>query len=152
MNSHEKLEGYFESNCANQTECVIDLFFLKGIVSDSCKGRILQDDPITSDQFIFMAGCLGDFVKLGESSKIDKDKLLICAVVFDGLSLFIMIFFFRRLEMINSEFLETFDNYQIDMKDFSIQCNDVLMDQATQASRLVKMKVWLYFTEKIKKV
>ena len=83
---------------------------------------------------------------------VDKDTILIWAVIFDGLSICTLFYFFNRLEIINKEFLDTYDNYAIDMKDFAIQCKDVLMDEVTQDSRLIKMKVWLHFTDTLEKV
>ena len=89
-----------------------------------------------------IVGCIGDQV-LG----IDKDTILVWAVIFDGLSLCTLYYFFNKLEILNKEFLDTYDNYVIDMKDFAIQCTDVLLDEETQDSRLIKMKIWLHFTD-----
>jgi hypothetical protein len=100
-----------------------------------------------SDQFIFVVGCLGDFVTLGDSLTINKLQVLELAVVLDIVSVLILLYFFNKINVINSEFLRVYDNINITMNDFTIQCNDVVVDHHTQDSRLVKMKIWLHFTK-----
>jgi hypothetical protein len=99
---------------------------------------------------MFVVGCLGDDVILGDTS-IGKQSVLEFAVMFDILSVIILLYFFSKISSLNEEFLKVYDDNHIKMTDFAIQCNDVLMDKHTQDSRLVKMKIWLHFTRIINK-
>jgi len=59
----------------------------------------------------------------------------------------LMVFMFYKIEQLNKEYLTTVDDNQITMKDFAIMCTNVKLDRYTQDSRLIKMKIWLHFTE-----
>ena len=82
---------------------------------------------------------------------ISKESILIIAVLFDFLGVLIMIHFFTKLEKFNNEFLKIYNDNNLTMRDFAIQCSDVLMDERTQDTRLVKMKIWMHFTKILEK-
>lgn len=97
-----------------------------------------------SHHFIFVIGCIGDSVTFG-SSDIGKLQVLEFAVLFDILSVIVMLYFFNKLQSFNEEFINVYNDRTMTMHDFAIQCNNVFLDKQTQDSRLVKMKVWLHF-------
>lgn len=94
-----------------------------------------------------MVGCIGDSVALSETVQIGKEQILEIAVLFDMMSVFILLYCFNKISVLNEEFLNVYDDIHITMRDYAIQCDNVLVDKHTQDSRLVKMKVWLHFTK-----
>ena len=39
------------------------------------------------------------------------------------------------------------DDLKVQMKDFGVKIDDLKLDRFTQDSRLIKFKIWLYFTK-----
>ena len=58
-----------------------------------------------------------------------------------------MIYFFSKINVLNNEFLSGIDDLRVQMKDFGVKINNVKLDKYTQDSRIVKIKIWLYFKE-----
>lgn len=58
-----------------------------------------------------------------------------------------MIYFFTKIRELNEEFLNALDDLKVQMKDFGVKIDDLRLDRFTQDSRLIKMKIWLYFTK-----
>jgi len=58
-----------------------------------------------------------------------------------------MIYFFSKINTLNNEFLSNIDDLRVQMKDFGVKINNVKLDKYTQDSRIVKVKIWLYFKE-----
>ena len=61
-----------------------------------------------------------------------------------------MIFFFSKISEINNDLLQKIDDLRVQMKDFGIKLNNVKLDKFTFDSRIVKIKIWLYFKELLK--
>ena len=61
-----------------------------------------------------------------------------------------MIFFFSKISEINNDFLQKIDDLRVQMKDFGVKLNNVKLDKFTFDSRIVKIKIWLYFKELLK--
>jgi hypothetical protein len=66
-----------------------------------------------------VVGCLGDDVVIGES-KISKEQVLEIAVITDIVSLLIMLYFINKIEVINAEFLDVYDDCHEKLNDFAI--------------------------------
>ena len=58
-----------------------------------------------------------------------------------------MIYFFTKIRELNEEFLNALDDLKVQMKDFGVKIDELRLDRFTQDSRLIKMKIWLYFTK-----
>ena len=65
----------------------------------------------------------------------------------DALSIVIMIYFFSVIKTINMEYLNIMDDLRVQMKEFGIKIDEVILDRYSQDSRLIKMKVWHHFTK-----
>lgn len=65
----------------------------------------------------------------------------------DFTSILIMIYFFSKINVLNNEFLSSIDDLRVQMKDFGVKINNVKLDKYTLDSRIVKIKIWLYFKE-----
>lgn len=61
-----------------------------------------------------------------------------------------MYYLFGKLKSINEEYLNILDNNVIRMKDFTIQVRRLRVDHQTQDMRILKLKIWLHFTELLK--
>jgi hypothetical protein len=103
-----------------------------------------------SSEFIFVVGCIGNSVKFA-GANVRKSFILVLAVLIDFLSLLIMLHFFTKLEKFNGEYLKIYNDNNLTMRDFAIQCEKVVMDDSTQDTRLVKMKIWMHFTKILNK-
>ena len=126
---------------------------LFGLISDECKLRISHPDflKITSSLYIGVMGCKYDDVKMPFTDKrIHKEKIGVITVAIDFASIMIMIFFFSKIQDINDEFLNNIDDLRVQMKDFGVKLNKVRLDKFTFDSRVIKLKVWHYFTEILK--
>lgn len=103
---------------------------------------------ITSQEYIAVVGCKYDDVKIPFSSKrLHKEVIGIIIVGIDFGSILIMIYFFSKINILNNEFLSSIDDLRVQMKDFGVKINNVKLDKYTQDSRIVKIKIWLYFKE-----
>ena len=126
---------------------------LFGLISDECKLRIGHPDflNITSPLYIGVMGCKYDDVRMAFSDKrLHKEKIGVITVALDFASILVMIFFFSKIQDINNEFLDNIDDLRVQMKDFGVKLNKVRLDKFTFDSRVIKLKVWHYFTEILK--
>mmetsp|Transcript_4428 Transcript_4428/g.6510 ORF Transcript_4428/g.6510 Transcript_4428/m.6510 type:complete len:142 (+) Transcript_4428:4089-4514(+) len=76
-----------------------------------------------------------------------KHTMGIVVASLDIVSIFVMAFFFSKLQAINQEYLDIIDDMSVQMSDFALQINDVIVDRHTQDSRVLKMKLWLHLTD-----
>jgi hypothetical protein len=148
-----EIESYFNENCKNTPSCKWDFDAMeprpfRDLISDECKGRIANSvgglDPITSNQFLMVAKCSGITYGI-QGWMFHKLEIALICVIFDIVSIGIMIFVFIRLKTLNNEYIDIIDDNQITMKDFTVQINNLVLDKYTQDIRLVKMKIWLHF-------
>lgn len=122
-------------------------------LSEKCKQRILYNKfKLTSNQFVLIAGCKSDMVKMYPFQKgmAHKHDAGIFIIVFEILSILIISFFFKKLNQINNEYLDIIDDMQVDMKDFGIMFKNVKLDKYTQDKPIIKMKLWLHVQEVLK--
>jgi len=78
-----------------------------------------------------VVGCKSDYVSLPFSTKFHKQEAGILVVCLDIASLVIMAFFFSKLKKINEEYIDIMDNMTVQMKDFTLQIDDVAIDKYT---------------------
>lgn len=78
-------------------------------------------------------------------TRVHKEIIGVVVVVADFLCMVIVIYFFTKLESLNNEFLENVDDLRVQMKDFGVIIENVILDKYTYDSRIIKMKVWLHF-------
>ena len=71
-------------------------------------------------------------------------------VSLDIASILVMTFFFYKLKEINNEYLDIMDDMTVQMKDFSIKIDNVILDRYTQDSRVLKMKLWFHMSDILK--
>jgi hypothetical protein len=162
---------YFDENCFEKKECVLDPAVigyqmgdkisklnvtrertgLFGLISDRCKYRMSNEvtyQNITSQSYIGIFGCKYDDVEvplLGSGTRVHKEIVGVIAVTADFVCMLIVIYFFTKLESLNNEFLDNADDLRVQMKDFGVIIENVILDKYTYDSRIIKMKVWLHF-------
>ena len=78
---------------------------------------------------------------------LHKEYIGLIVVSIDIFSIFIILHFFRKLKSFNDEFQEKFNMRRVEMKSFGIKIDNLILDKYTQDSRVIKMKIWLYFNE-----
>ena len=107
---------------------------------------IEQYKNITSKTYIGLLGCKYDDVPIPFSpNRFHKESVGIVIVSLDFASMLVMIFFFSKINELNNEFLQKIDDLRVQMKDFGVKLNNVKLDKFSFDSRIVKIKVWLYF-------
>lgn len=116
-----EIQTFFEENCINKKSCEWP------VPQFSKKCRDMKD---ISDQLILIAGCQSDSVEINRN-RIQKKEVAYIIIAFDILSTFIMIYFFRKLDSLNREFLDITQNHRISVSDFSIVCRNVILDKYT---------------------
>ena len=90
----------FAKNCFDKQECDIEFQYteaFKDSISQECKQRILYDDPkLTSNNFILIAGCKSDTVKVFPLAEAynHKHSAGIIIICFEIVSILIITFFF----------------------------------------------------------
>lgn len=52
-------------------------------------------------------------------------------VIFDTISVVIMLYFIKKVGTLNNEFLNDIDDLRVTMKDFGLQINNVKLDRFT---------------------
>lgn len=52
-------------------------------------------------------------------------------MIVDLIGVYFMLYVFNKLSRLNEEYIAIIDDNQITMKDFSVQCRDVLLDKYT---------------------
>jgi hypothetical protein len=130
---------------------------LNELFSDSCRQRINLDhgeplapaetDKVTSNQFLMVIGCRKDYLHLPFTElTLHKEEVGVLVAVVDMVGIIITILVFERIKRANLELVSIIDSHQMTMKDFTVQCKNVICDRHTQDSRLIKMKIWLHFT------
>jgi hypothetical protein len=122
---------------------------LLSTVSDTCLHRIRWKN-ITSSDFILVVGCREDFIKVPFGGMMHKYRVGVLIVSLDIVSILIMTFFFYKLKVINNEYLDIMDDMTVQMKDFSIKIDNVILDRYTQDSRVLKMKMWSHMSDILK--
>ena len=124
---------------------------LFGLFSDECKIRM--SDPVYLDVmskiYIGIIGCKYDEVNFF-NNPMHKEKIGAMVVIIDFASVLLMLYFFSKINSLNNELLEKVDDLRVQMKDFGIQINNVILDKYTSDSRVVKIKIWLYFRDILK--
>jgi hypothetical protein len=78
-------------------------------------------------------GCKTDVIPfpLVPSGFIHKQEVGFLAVITDIVSTFVIYYMFKKLNMINAEYLEILDNNVIKMKDFSVHIRRLKVDNTT---------------------
>lgn len=116
-------------------------------MSAGCQERVTVN-KLTGRIVIGIAGCKFDRVRVPLFNlKVHKEVIGVIVIGLDAFSIVIMIYFFSVLRQINMEYLDIMDDLRVQMKDFGIKIDEVILDRYTQDSRLIKMKVWLHFTK-----
>ena len=67
----------------------------------------------------------------------------------DILSIIIMALFFSKLTELNERYLNIIDGMNVKMSEFTIKCDNVLLDKYSQDPRLFKLKLWYHLSEKL---
>jgi hypothetical protein len=79
-----------------------------------------------------------------------KYRVGVLIVSLDIVSILIMTFFFYKLKVINNEYLDILDDMTVQMKDFSIKIDNVILDRYTQDLRVLKMKMLSHMSDILK--
>ena len=97
---------------------------------------------------IFVINCVNDYIYLPHSEHylFHKWHLGTFAVVTDIIGILVVYYVFNKLKEINLDYQQIMDNNIIKMSDFGIRINNILLDKTTQDKRILKMKLWLHFT------
>lgn len=122
------------------------------MISEQCYKSIF-DQEVVSNEFVAIIGCMKDNIQI-ETLGISLHKLQIGLIVvaIDILSILFMSFVFGRLKPIIEEYLKIVDQNMIKISDFSIQIQDVELDEAMQDHRMIKMKLWVHLNNLIKHI
>lgn len=81
---------------------------------------------------MMVVGCREDFVKVPFGGNlIHKESVGVLIVSLDIASILVMTFFFYKLKEINNEFLDIMDDMTVQMKDFAIKIDNVILDRHT---------------------
>lgn len=116
------------------------------MISEGCRERF-GFDMLTSRIFVGIMGCKKDNVIIPFFNyQLHKTKIGIIIVALDAVSILILLYFFTVIKQLNIEFLNIIDDLRVQMKDFGIKIDNVILDRYTQDSRLIKLKIWLHFT------
>lgn len=78
---------------------------------------------------------------------IEKDKIPAIVLMYDTLSIILILWFFLSLKAINDEMVQIMQTNFIKMSDFTIQINNLKLDKSTYDPRMLKMKIWLHFAQ-----
>ena len=81
---------------------------------------------------------------------VHKQDAGIFIIIFEILSILIILFFFKKLTQINNEYLGIIDDMQVEIKDFGIMFKNVKLDRYTQDKAVIKMKLWLHVQQVLK--
>ena len=65
------------------------------------------------------------------SVEVHKEQAGLVIVSFDIASIIIMALFFSKLQSINLEYLEIMDDRTVQMKDFTVKLDDLVVDKYT---------------------
>jgi hypothetical protein len=123
---------------------------MSNLISEKCYRRVFNEE-VTAADYIGVMSCVSDKLKMPLSNvHFHKEQLGLLAVFCDILSLVLMYYLFGKLKSINAEYLKILDNNVIRMKDFTIQVKRLQVDHQTQDMRILKLKMWLHFTELLK--
>ena len=69
----------------------------------------------------------------------------------DAVSIMIFIFVVQRINVINDQRYRDIDDNVIEIKDFSIQLDDLQFNKYSQDTRILQMKLWLTLNDSINK-
>ena len=81
---------------------------------------------------------------------VHKQDAGIFIIIFEIVSILIILFFFKKLTQINNEYLGIIDDMQVAIKDFGIMFKNVKLDRYTQDKAVIKMKLWLHVQQVLK--
>jgi hypothetical protein len=76
----------------------------------------------------------------------DYEELRYFLLVFDAISISLIIYFFLSLKTINDELCQIMKKNFVKMSDFTIQINQLKLDKTTHDLRMLKMKIWIHFS------
>ena len=153
----ERFEQYINENCINKHKCTLNsdeigfkagekleidgdivtvdrsMTGLFGLISDRCKERMRSPTrAITSQIYLGIVGCKYDEILIPiVNIKMHKEKIGAYIVIFDSISMVIMLYFFKKINYLNNEFLEDIDDLRVTMKDFGLQIKNVKLDKYT---------------------
>ena len=101
------------------------------MVSANCVDRIFSK-LITSNYLIAIYGCMSDFITIPFTEiAIHKENAGIIIVGVDILSVILTYYVFKRLVMLNNEYLDTMDKNIVLVSKFSVQINGIELDKST---------------------
>lgn len=100
-------------------------------MSPGCQERITKDS-LTGRTILAIAGCKFDTVQIPLiSHKFHKEEIGIILISLDALCTIIMLYFFGVLKVINAEYLDIIDDLRVQMKDFGVKIDNVILDRYT---------------------
>ena len=127
---------FFKDNCIGKKTCEWSV----PEFSQFCQ------DKINSDELILILGCRSDIVGF-QGYTIHKKEAAYIIILFDIISTFTMMYFIKKLSILNDEFEDIVSDYQLSLTDFSVVCRNVILDKYTQEPIIIKMKIWLHFSK-----
>lgn len=105
----------------------------------------------TSPDMIIVAGCQSDEIMVPFIKMFHKESIGCLVVSIDMLSILIMAMFFSKLNDLNEEYIDILDGMTVQMKDFAVRINSITLDRYTNDPRILKIKLWDHFNEKVLK-
>ena len=76
-----------------------------------------------------IVGCREDYIYFPLGGLLHKEQVGVLIVSLDMVSILVMTFFFYKLKEINNEYLDIMDDLTVQMKDFSIKIDNVILDR-----------------------
>ena len=99
------------------------------------------------NEYIVVAGCQNVYIQVPMTQiKLNKESVSLYIVVVNGITMLIIAYFFQKIETLNQEYLKIMDNLTVQMKDFGVWMQSVKLDRHTQDPRVIKLKVWMFYT------
>ena len=142
--SEEAIMNHFAENCFKKNECEFssDILDLNDLISRKCQYRINEQhgidgapthtDKLTSNQFLMVIGCRKDFMQMPFTETfLHKEEVGVFVVFFDIIGIITMILVFNKIKEANNEYIQIIDRHQMTMKDFTVQCQNVICDRHT---------------------
>ena len=100
-------------------------------------------------EFVAIMGCRIEDLKVPFTSSVffAKKYIGLITISIDFICLYIAAQFYRKLRLLNEEYCRIIDDNDIRMSDFTVRINNFNLSKATQDVRMLKMKIWLHFTQ-----
>ena len=77
-------------------------------------------------------GCRKDFMHMPFTETfLHKEEVGVLMVFFDIIGIITMILVFKKIKEANNEYVQIIDSHQMTMKDFTVQCQNVICDRHT---------------------